>query len=387
MVKPQLYLSRGNVPSTWTHALQGMRMAEAFAGILPGLQLVTQVHPDLAAEAFDFAGWYGLRRSFPIVRLPSPEPDLPRCPLIDGWRFPKFDRAAVAYARQVGAGLVYTRSTLAARYAVEAGLATLVETHVGPRGLQGRPLRKVARSPHFLGLVTVSELVREEYLRFGIPDGQILVWPDAVDLGAFDGLPPSTTLRQQLGLPAEGCVATYCGHLYEGRGIEEILTAAASLPDVHFVVVGGTPDKVTSWRQAASGLANVRFEGHVRHPLVPLYLGASDLLLLPYSASCSTAAWMSPLKLFESMAAARAIIASDLPALRLHLRDGANAVLVPPDDAPSLARAITGLRDDPARRQELGEQARRDVAPLTWDLRAEAIADHFQLDRSASAAA
>ena len=57
------------------------------------------------------------------------------------------------------------------------------------------------------------------------------------------------------------------------------------------------------------------------------------MLVLPNPASAISTHFTSPLKLFEYMAAGRAIVASDLPAIREVLRDGENALLVTPGDA------------------------------------------------------
>ena len=56
----------------------------------------------------------------------------------------------------------------------------------------------------------------------------------------------------------------------------------------------------------------------------------------------------SPLKLFEYMAAGRPIVASDLPSIREVLRDGVNALLVPPGDPVAMAAAIARLLGDRA---------------------------------------
>ena len=98
---------------------------------------------------------------------------------------------------------------------------------------------------------------------------------------------------------------------------------------------------------------------------------------MPYSAECGTAAWMSPMKLFEYMAARRAIIATDLPALRVHLEHERNALLAPPDDADALTRAVERLVRDPALAGRLAEASFRDVQPFTWRSRARAILDRF----------
>ena len=90
----------------------------------------------------------------------------------------------------------------------------------------------VKNNPQLLGVVTVTEKLKELYLQAQLPGDKIFVWPDAVDVDAFERLPAKESLRKSLGLPRDTFIATYCGHLYPDRGIEEIMGCAAALPDV-----------------------------------------------------------------------------------------------------------------------------------------------------------
>jgi len=102
---------------------------------------------------------------------------------------------------------------------------------------------------------------------------------------------------------------------------------------------------------------------------VPRHLWAGDLLLMPYSTACPTAAWMSPLKMFEYMAAGRPILASDLPAIRAILEPGRTAHLVPPDSGPALAQGVRELLADPVRAANLAAAARAEAVRYSWDQR------------------
>jgi glycosyltransferase involved in cell wall biosynthesis len=69
----------------------------------------------------------------------------------------------------------------------------------------------------------------------------------------------------------------------------------------------------------------------------------------------------------EAMALGKPVVLSDLPALAELVGSGEAGVLVPPGDASALARAIAELRDDPARRREMGEAGKAEVAAKrTW---------------------
>ena len=68
--------------------------------------------------------------------------------------------------------------------------------------------------------------------------------------------------------------------------------------------------------------------------------------------------------------AGKAIVASNLPAIREILTHDVNAVLVTPGDADALAAGICRLADDGALRETLGGAARAAVAEYSWDRRA-----------------
>ncbi len=74
-----------------------------------------------------------------------------------------------------------------------------------------------------------------------------------------------------------------------------------------------------------------------------------------------------PLKIVESMAAGVAVIASDLPAVRELVTDRAEALLVPPDRPPALARAMRIAWEYPELRRGLGARGRERIERgLTW---------------------
>jgi glycosyltransferase involved in cell wall biosynthesis len=179
-----------------------------------------------------------------------------------------------------------------------------------------------------------------------------------------------------LGLPS-GLTAGYTGHLYAGRGIGLLEKLAQEFPQVNFLWVGGLPDDVDAWRRRleAQGLQNVTLVGFVKNYRLPLYQAAADVLLMPYERSIAgssggdSAAYASPMKMFEYMACRRAILSSDLPVVREVIGEQ-NAVLCPPDDLPAWSQALRGLLAEDGLRQRLAQQAWQDVQQYTWEARA-----------------
>jgi len=85
---------------------------------------------------------------------------------------------------------------------------------------------------------------------------------------------------------------------------------------------------------------------------------------------------MSPLKMFEYMAAEKPILATRLPSVMEVLVDGENAVLAEPDNPGELARGIKRIIEDKEFSQRIGRRARQDVLHYTWEKRAQKIV-HF----------
>ncbi|MES9847282.1 MAG: glycosyltransferase, partial [Candidatus Thiodiazotropha sp.] len=81
-----------------------------------------------------------------------------------------------------------------------------------------------------------------------------------------------------------------------------------------------------------------------------------------------------PMKLFEAMAAGRAIVASDIPPIREILEHGRNALLAPPEDPAAWEVAVKTLMHNHRLAVKLAQQARQDAAAYSWTNRAAGIA-------------
>ncbi len=258
------------------------------------------------------------------------------------------------------------------------GARACVEAHGRPLTAREKlMLTWIARHPRGR-LIVISEPLQEIYRReFNL---ESLVAPDGVDLKRFEPRLPKEEARARLGLE-KGMWIVYVGGLYEGRGLETLFKGVAALPAQLLIVGGRDSDEVAAWRARAKSLGadNVHFVGYQTPARVPLYLFAADILAMPYSAHTltpsgeDTTRWMSPLKLYEYLAAGRPIVASDLPALRYVLTDNENALLATPDDEQALCEAFDQLLKDESLRERLAANARAIAQRSTWLARAKKI--------------
>jgi glycosyltransferase involved in cell wall biosynthesis len=155
---------------------------------------------------------------------------------------------------------------------------------------------------------------------------------------------------------------------------------AKTFPGVNFLWVGGAPPAVEEWRGrlASQGLTNVSLTGFVENTRLPLYQAAADVLLMPYerviegSSGGNSAEICSPMKMFEYMAAGRAILSSDLPVLH-EVLDTDTAIFCPPEEPSAWERALSGLLENPLAREAMGRRAALAVEQYTWLSRAAKI--------------
>lgn len=214
-----------------------------------------------------------------------------------------------------------------------------------------------------------------------IPDPlRLLIAPDGVDSMQLQKGTDVKSARIELGLNSERrSIAVYTGHLYQGRGIDLIVRLAELLSDHLFLVVGGREADVMRYRELTNGVQNLCFLGFKPPAEVSLYLQAADVLLMPYEeevytrAGTNTAAFASPMKMFEYMAAGKPIIASNLPVLQEVLKDGINALLLPYSNTQSWCEALRRLQHETKLAATLSRQAKSDVQEYTWENRAQYI--------------
>ncbi len=188
-----------------------------------------------------------------------------------------------------------------------------------------------------------------------------------------------SALRADLGLGKHQRVVLYSGTFETYQGIDLLLEAAGPVlrarDDVMLVLVGATTaESASARRRIGEVLPHGRVRLVERQPRESLasYLHLADVVVSPrvYGGNL-------PLKIFDYLAAGRAIVATDLPTHRTML-SADRALLVAPT-APALADGILRLLDDAALASRLGASARRWAeAELGWPAFVRDVDDLYQ---------
>jgi glycosyltransferase involved in cell wall biosynthesis len=238
-------------------------------------------------------------------------------------------------------------------------------------------LRRLIAHPRLCGLVTISGALRDDLVATGdVPGTSVTVAPEAARPRSDDELAAAAPgwLRT---LPRPGALQVgYTGSLYAGRGVALMSELARRLPHIDLHVLGGPTSEADLLRARHDRPSNLHVHGLRPVADAERLQAAMDVLLAPYSSTLTTpggvdtSRWMSPMKVFEYLAAGRPMVCADLPVLREVLIDGTTALLAPPDDADAWAAAVGRLATDPELRGRIGAAARETHATrFTWEAR------------------
>jgi len=295
----------------------------------------------------------------------------------------QFDLMVTRRFARASHDVIWTRDPLALVSAVSRGVPAVFETYrpdfaASPAFAIWR--RATLRARALAGVITHSQLAADAFVGAGVARDRVLVAHNGHAPSLMEPRLTRTEARALVGLPDDGPLVIYTGHVGPRKGTEALMALAAALPRARLVVVGVDEGSDTrGWVQACAERAdarNVVLVPRVGLAEVARYMYAADCLVIPPTAAPLRryGRTVLPMKLFSYMAAGRPILAPRLPDIEEVLVDGENAVLVRPDDPVAAACALRGVLDDAPRAERLAAAALTASRAFTWSARAQTIA-------------
>ena len=213
-------------------------------------------------------------------------------------------------------------------------------------------------------VVTVSRNAAEGLLAAGVAPERLHVVPNGVDFERFAEADPAA-----LDIPAGARVVGFVGLFYPWHGARYLAEAFVRLhrerPETRLLLVG-------DGEEAPLVRSILRDGGALDATIMPGVV--PDVLVSPHAPNEGFVG--SPIKIFEYMAAGRAMVVSRVGQMSEVLRDGHTAILVPPGDPKALSVALTRLCDDTALMERLGLAAAAEARRShSWDARLAALLD------------
>jgi colanic acid biosynthesis glycosyl transferase WcaI len=206
---------------------------------------------------------------------------------------------------------------------------------------------------------TISGRMMDRLIDKGIEPERSRLFPNWVDVNRIRPLTHISTFRAKLGIPPTAVVALFSGTLSGKQGLMVIPAAARLLNerlDIHFVICGDGVMK-PELEAACKGMDRVHLLPLQDGALLPELLGLADIHLLPQSPDAEDL--VLPSKLTGMLSSGRPIIATCNQQTEIASVVSQCGLVVPPENAQELARAIQQLADAPDARALHGKAARQ----------------------------
>ena len=374
------YLDPHPVPDNCPEALQILYTVDALGGLGTRVTLMTPT-PESVADIRTILG-HALSPNVQVRHLE------PRRGL---WRWLRsnqpFYRMAGGELKTLGADAVLVRNLKMAEHLLRhaPNVPLFFETHElfaqsyreeHPRMNLRRhhKLAALAQREEFVyrnakGLIALTPLLIEDIRTTYRVETPAAVAPDGVDLEQAQA-PVSAT-------PHTIPWLLYLGSLHPWKGVDTLVRAMVHVKQpAELHIVGGNAARIEELRALADEFDVIRrvvFHGPVEPGRRFEYIHRADICLLPLTETSIGGRYTSPLKLFEYMAAGKAIIVSDLPSMRQVLTPERDALLVPTGEPEAFAQAIDRILKDKELRTCLGDAAKTRATEFTWQRRSQTL--------------
>lgn len=213
-------------------------------------------------------------------------------------------------------------------------------------------------------VVVISQTMAQDLVERGVKREQIVCVPNGVDTGLFSPKPREQTLSQILQI--DSLVIGFIGSLRRLEGLDILIYAfrriLSEFPQVKLLIVGEGEDRKRLERMSEElGVRQkIIFTGLIDHSLVPMYYSLIDIVVFPRVDS-RVNRLVTPLKPLEAQAMGKALIISDLPALKETVSPEQSHFTFRPGDIEGLADLCIRLLRDDHLRHELGRANRKYV--------------------------
>lgn len=225
-------------------------------------------------------------------------------------------------------------------------------------------------------IIVVSDQLRKIVIHRWKCKKRISVIRNSANTERFNPRVNSVLFKKRLGL-LDKRIIVFVGEVSPWQGTETLLNAMVKVtdhvPSVVLLIVGGAHIpflKKMKELQKRFNLSNVFFLGKRPYSEIPRIVACADIAVAPFDVTTA----VSPLKIFEYMAAGKPIVSTKLPDIYEILEDGKNAILVDPTSASQLADAIVTLLLNQKLASTLGRNARHLAEEkYSWDKNAENV--------------
>ena len=269
--------------------------------------------------------------------------------------------------------IIFSRSVLSSIFLSLFNIKSILEIHQVNSGFTNLLFnffrKKIIKNTKF---ILINKNLNNIFL---FKKKHFIVADDGVDLKDF--------ISKQKIKYKNSCV--YTGSLFQGKGIDIILKLAKNLSHFNFYVYG---DLLTSSRKVLKDcfkLKNIKLLGYVKYSKIPNILKSHKIIIMPYSKKVfgnhkytNIGNYMSPLKLFDYLAAGRIILASESKSYNHILKNNKNAILCNSSNFNQWLKAFKNISKKKFDFKKLKKNSIQTAKKFSWKHRIEKIINFIE---------
>lgn len=217
-------------------------------------------------------------------------------------------------------------------------------------------------------VVTMSVLAKEYYIKLGIPEKKILVFPNGIS---------EREMKKGIALAGEyqpfsddgRIVIGFLGSLSRWHRVDLLLDAFKLLLEKqmgkYYLIIIGKGEEYEKLREKTENLGisdYVEWTGPLTPDRAFEEIARFDIAVLPHTLTTG-----APIKLFEYAALARPVVAPDLPNIRSLFYKDTEICLFKPESVADLAMAIENIANNRDLFLSIGLNMQRRVRDYTWE--------------------
>lgn len=346
------YISELNLPSYSAYSIHVMKMCEAFSK----LGFKTNLYTISKSEDKKILNSYNIKHNFNIISVFNNPYNL-------NFFFRLFFLSKILLKGFKKNEIFITRSILFGLISTIFRKNIYLELHHEITGLTNY-IYKILNFFDLLNNLKFIFLHKKLGELYKINKKRFIVLDDAVDIIDFKIKQPKKIKKS--------CV--YLGSFFKGKGVEQIFRLAKKNKKINFHLYGDF-NQIKDFPK----LKNIKYFGHINYSSVPKTLLSYEIALMPYQnkvkgrASIWLEKYMSPLKMFDYMAAGLIILASDLPVYKHLMKNNYNCKLLEVNNDIKWSHEINQILKNKKKYNHLKKNALKTAAKYTWVKRAQKI--------------
>ncbi len=226
-------------------------------------------------------------------------------------------------------------------------------------------------------IITINKRLSELAMELGAPKEKTIEIDAGIDLEQFDPSMDGIQIREKYGITAEDTVLFFMGWIYHFAGMKELAEELGQnkekYPHIKIVVVGDGDayQDMVNIRDKYSLENQLILTGKQPYDLIPEFVAAADICLLPAYQDEEIMQDIVPIKIYEYMAMEKPVIVTRLPGISMEFGEENGLLYV------NRSQEVLPLAQELAQKnniKEVGRKGRKFVENNDWKV----ITDKFE---------